>query len=305
MAATITHSTSIAFTCRHLAKRAALLFDRIWVPPVHLQSLNPFTDADEYGDDQPPRDLVVFDESDSEVFCAVAHQNEYRDLSVLQILAGASPVLRAGTEVAKDMLAVRYRDKGLTVLRTGHMDDLFGESFGNQLPHFDICASDYEPSNEYLIDAVAKNLPSVVESKASWLQICEFRKDRHALQDYRRIRLWLTSGIKAQSSAHAADIVAQQIDDYETALRKHGFETSLGILTQLLEPKSLISAATGAGLAAYLDGPVTASLVGSGVMVGQVALWLAKRHFERISLEQYNTTNNVLLLHRIREKFSL
>jgi len=274
------------------------------VPPVELQSLNPHTDADQYGDDQPPRDLIVFDESDGEVFRAVADQDEYRELSVLQIMAGASPVVRAGTEVAKDMLAVKYRENGLTVVRAGHMDDLFADLFGKQLAHFDICASNYEPSNEYLIDAVARNLPSIIESKASWPQIHEFRRDRRALQDYRRIRLWLASGIKAQSAIQASDIVAQQIDDYEAALRKHGFETSLGALTQLLEPKALISAATGAGLAAFLDGPVTASLVGSGVMVGQVALWLAKRRIERSSLERYNTTNNVMLLHRIREKFS-
>ena len=58
-------------------------------------------------------------------------------------------------------------------------------------------------------EGALSNIPLVVAETASWEQVLDFRKDPEAVSKYRDLRLWLRSGIGAQSAQHAADIIGK------------------------------------------------------------------------------------------------
>lgn len=295
--------TTVAFTCRHLAKHAALFFDRIWVPPREFQDLSFWSDADKYGDDQPPPDIAYCGQEDVAIYSQYADTNEWAgNANPFSIIAtGRLPIAQTGVDLAKDLLAARYRQNGVHVVRVGHGRN---EEPTASPSSVDLCEGAYDESNHYLIDAVLGSIPVPSVTRTSWQQVSEFRCDPESVRMYRNLRLWLHSGISAESPSHASDLIGQRVDRYEWALKKHGYETVLGSLEQLLDPTTIASVAGAAAVTGLFHGSVMAALAATTVAAGRVSVWAAKRLVERKDLDRYNETADVALLRRLVRRFS-
>jgi hypothetical protein len=132
--------------------------------------------------------------------------------------------------------------------------------------------------------AAITEIPDIDEAATSWDEILEFRHDAAALGLYRAFRLWANDAVKAESVAHAQDLIGQRLENREWALRKHGFNTVVGSMTSILSWDGLASVAGSAGLAAYFASPRWAAISAGGVIVAKSALWLAQRNIERAEL---------------------
>jgi len=139
---------------------------------------------------------------------------------------------------------------------------------------------DFRPGVQIAYDAALNNLPVVDPARVTWDEIVEFRNDPDAKRKYRDLKLWLHHALQAESIQHATDLIAQRIDDYAWAIRKHGLQTRIGALTQIFDYKQGATTAVVSGAAALLAGPVAAAIAG-GFMVGaQAAAWLAERRLD-------------------------
>lgn len=127
MSESIVDAKTVVITCKHLAKLGALLFGPVWVPPVNLQQSSEYSDADRYGDEQPPRELITYNEDTAEIYKKYCNADEYKDpetINPMSLLMGMGGLIsRFGTDVAKDKIAEYYKHKGYKVIRLGHMFD--------------------------------------------------------------------------------------------------------------------------------------------------------------------------------------
>ena len=98
---------------------------------------------------------------------------------------------------------------------------------------------DFPSGGQTAYQAALANLPDVVEENATWDQILDFRKDKDAVRKYRALRLWLHDSLHARSLEEATDIICLKVEDYEWALRKHGFKTATGAISSILDWKGL------------------------------------------------------------------
>ncbi|MFJ3800471.1 toll/interleukin-1 receptor domain-containing protein [Streptomyces sp. NPDC090088] len=121
---------------------------------------------------------------------------------------------------------------------------------------------------QYYIDAgnaplgvSSVNLANVVEvkliemqvvdtSNTPWGQIAEFRRDKKSVSQLRRMRLLFDQDLRGKSPAYIQDYVNIKLDDYDAALKSHGFETITGVVEALTNSKTLlgVSAMAAAGI---------------------------------------------------------
>lgn len=306
MTGSIVDEKTIVITCKHLAKFGALFFGPVWVPPKELQGLSEYSDADRYGEEQPPYDLIICGSDDLEIYKEHCNLDEYKDpetISPLGWLMGPGALIsRFGTDIAKDKIADFYKKKGYKVIRLGHMFD-YSYEYDEPVTNIDICDDVFSEGSRFILQAGIQKIPMINSMVTNWSQISEFKADKEALHNYRNLRLWLLEGVKASSISHAEDILGRKLEQYEWSIRKHGFETTIGIVDQFLDPKTLISAATGAGLGQHFDGPIMAALAGGLVLAGKVLLFAAKRYIEKESIKIYNRDNDVALFYDAIRKY--
>jgi len=82
--------------------------------------------------------------------------------------------------------------------------------------------------------AVADNIPAIVEAGATWEQVVQFRRDVAAIRKYRNLRLWLLDLGQSRDLDEFSDRIAQRLSEYEWSLAKHGFETRMELVTEIL-----------------------------------------------------------------------
>lgn len=302
----IADGNTIVITCKHLAKLGALLFGPVWVPPRELQELSTYSGGDKYGEDQPPQSLIMCTAEDAEVYQAYCNADQYKDpdsINPMGLLLGPGFLIsRFGTDIAKDKVAENYKKKGYRVIRLGHAFDN-PVSIPDPVTNIDLVEGGFSEGTKFLVHAAIKKLPMVNSSKTDWSQIIEFKDDKKALRKYRNLRLWLSEGVNTSSLDQARDVLEKRIDEYEWAIQKHGLETAIGFVDEFVDPKTLIAAATGAGLGQYLEGPIMAALAGGLVLAGKLVLFAAKRRLANETLRQYNKENDVALLYEAMERF--
>jgi hypothetical protein len=243
-----------------VAKRAALLFDRIYVWPwIDKRTIIPSS----IKFDVPKVDDLMN-----------TRWNELKD----QLLHN-SPKLKNpismftadDTSNIIDELFVRIRVECLWL--SGHSVTPVYERQERYL-------SDYPIGNTLVYQAALENLPEIIEDDVSWSQIIEFRSDKDAIRKYRELRLWLEYSLSAKSVEHARDLIASRIEDYEWAIRKHGLKTTTGALSSIFSWEGLISLGAGAGIGAALGGAVWSALTGALFTVGRASVWVAERMIE-------------------------
>ena len=137
--------------------------------------------------------------------------------------------------------------------------------------------SDYPSGNSIVYQAALENLPEIIEDGVSWEQILEFRSDKEAIRKYRALRLWLEHSLSAQSVDHARDVIANKLEDYEWAIRKHGLKITTGALSSIFDWKGVVSVGAGVSIGAALGGPIWSVLTGTLLTVGKASVWVAER----------------------------
>ena len=125
--------------------------------------------------------------------------------------------------------------------------------------------------------AAFENIPSVDPELITWEQVKQLRADTNSLTRVRNLRVWFVDGLKGESVAQAADILAKRIEDYSFALQKHGVDTLIGSMKTLINWERLAKA-TGVGSFVALQAtPMWALAAGAATLGAEVAIQLAER----------------------------
>jgi hypothetical protein len=263
-------------------KRAALLFDRIFVVTEANRSIEEmavppqltfgFADADRvYGQrfikhlDARKHLLLKPDElsTDSPVERLLAQLDE--EIERKAIRAGLRPRRPPPLvdQIASIAVTEAYAEFGIEVVPLFPDEQAFAASYGS--------------GTAVAYQAALLNLPVVTEDAVPWDQVLAFREDPEALRKYRDLRLWIRSGITVDSLSEAVDIIAQKVDDYAWAIRKHGLETTLGAISAVLNWRPAAGAIVAASAAGAAGGPLWAALSGGLVITSEITAYVAKR----------------------------
>lgn len=159
-----------------------------------------------------------------------------------------------------------YRDRGVMGTWCANENGLFFERFSKG------------ETDAY--QGALNNLP-IVSADIGWDEVRSFREDRGAVRKYRDLRLWLADGLASESEQQATDLIAQRIEDYRWAIRKHGLETVTGVLANLWDWRQSMALVAGVGAAATTGSAAIAALVAGLSVTSGVGAYFAKRRLSR------------------------
>lgn len=151
-------------------------------------------------------------------------------------------------------------------------------------------------------EGALNNIPLISSADVPWEQIVSFRSDPDASRKYRDLRLWLRAGLGAQSVGHATDLIGQKIDDYRWAIQKHGFQTSLGAMTELFDWKESRLALAAAGVAGIFGGPMWAAIASGMTIVAKVGVSLCERKLASSEVRR-GPDRAIAILYDAQERF--
>lgn len=128
----------------------------------------------------------------------------------------------------------------------------------------------FQKGNRSVVVGMLTNIAIVDEQRTSFSQVLEFRRDADATKKYRRLLRWLDKDMVGKSEAEVSDTVAQKLEDYGWALRKHGLKTVLGVISETFDAKYFLgTSGVAAGLAAT-GNPVLGAIAGGGLAFGRL-----------------------------------
>jgi len=159
----------------------------------------------------------------------------------------------------------------------------------------------YQSGDRNIITLVLDNLEIVDEENLSWEQVSEFRNDKDAKKEYRRLIHWLDKEMIGKSSAFIEDALAIKLENYEHELRKHGIKTVLGTVEQALDGKYLVGASAVASSSVLSGHPVLGLFLGTGLIVGKVALKLCQMSLDVADVE-FGENSEVSWLWEVKKK---
>lgn len=151
-------------------------------------------------------------------------------------------------------------------------------------------------------EGALREISIVDDTKLSWEQIIEFRRDKESVRKYRELRLWLQSGLKANSVTEAADIIGTKLAAYDWAMRKHGLITLQGALTFVLDYRQAGVAALAVAGGNAAAGPIFGALAGGLVITGQITAWALGRYIDREDVKR-GANCEVAFIHDINKRF--
>jgi len=161
--------------------------------------------------------------------------------------------------------------------------------------------TEYRPGNWAVIVAVVKNLAVVAEESLTWDQVIEFRRDFAARTAYRRFVHWLDKEMVGQSMDFVLAEIADRMEKYGWALRKHGLQTVVGALESTIDPRSVFGGAAAAFTVDSLGHqPLLSMLAGAGFLLGKAAVTAAAKLIERQDIIEGQ--REIAFVHELREK---
>lgn len=140
--------------------------------------------------------------------------------------------------------------------------------------------SHYRDSNQASDDDMSltlANIPLIDTSKASWEQIFELRKDTRALGKLRKLKMFLQDNYEGKGKDYIEDDLAMRLDKYSDVCSDHGLETSLSLLSMVLDARRLQTAIAGGVAATLLGSPLVGLSAAVSIELGQVVLEVAKK----------------------------
>jgi len=147
----------------------------------------------------------------------------------------------------------------------------------------------YRSGDQVAVVCIVDNLQVVDEERLTWEQVIEFRRDTEARKAYRSFVHWMNKEMLDKPLSFVSDEIAQRLARYQWAVRKHGMETVLGALNNILNPKSLVSASAAAvAVDVITKAPFWSLLTAGGLVIGRAAISAASALVERVDLENAN-----------------
>ena len=176
-------------------------------------------------------------------------------------------------------LIFEYASRNIQVIPTYESDESFRKDFLN--------------GSNIAYQAALNNIPVASADKLSWDQIRDFRNDKDATSKYRDLRLWFNDCFQTDSINEATDRIAQRIERYQWAINKHGIETKIGLISEVLSWENL--AVVGA-TTAILSEPLVGLLAGACLSVAKYSITLAKRRLDLETIRQEQFSEIAVLL---------
>lgn len=157
--------------------------------------------------------------------------------------------------------------------------------------------NDYPTGNAIVYQAILNNIP-IVSPELEWKQVLDFRQDKDARRKYRSMRVWLSDALASKSLEEATDLIGTKLEDYQWALKKHGLQSAVGTITQVLDSKQLAAIAAAGGVTALMGAPIWGLLAAGSLVVAKTAIRLAERRIEHEDFKRENAA--IAAIHEIR-----
>lgn len=159
----------------------------------------------------------------------------------------------------------------------------------------------HEPGNYRVIVTTLSDLSIIDEEKLVWEQVQQFREDEDVRKKYRKLIHWLDAEMVGKSQAFIRDEISKRLDDYEWALKKHGIETLLGSISDVLDGKFLAGASATGAVLSLLDEPGLAALTATGLVLSKAIVGISER---LVALEDIRRGPNseVAYIHEARKQ---
>lgn len=264
-------------------KSAALLVDRVWMPPPPEKTIGLLPWAQTWYDgfllDPPPGTLC---------FTANELWDQYQWYVIEKIWNGH------GGGIGMYHHALEHLDLFARVL----------SDIQDQVLPLYASAGEFEQTyssnTARAYEAALVNLEIVDEKRLTWRQVQDFREDEEAVTKYRNLRLWLRD-LNADSLQHAVDQIAQRVENYRWALRKHGLETRLGLLSEIIDHRTTLTAAGGLAIGAATGLDLLAPLAAGLVVAGKLVASLVTRRIERKDLMHRHESKDAAIIYDVQE----
>lgn len=139
------------------------------------------------------------------------------------------------------------------------------------------------PGEKQAFEITLVQVPVIDTSNLTWDQVLDVRSDKDFTRKARRFRLFFAENYTGKTAAYIRDSLAERVDEYEEACKRHGVKLVLSTISELLESKSLLGS-LGLATAAILTGnPIvasTAALAGAAIELGKVVVRFADQKLD-------------------------
>ena len=158
---------------------------------------------------------------------------------------------------------------------------------------------EYGVGTDNVAVAALKNVALVDEKALDWNQVIELRSDHDSIRKYRRLVHWLDADLAGKPATFVEQEIEKRLDDYKWALKKHGLNTVIGALSEVLNWKWFTAATAFGALTSYASGNSPAAFVATtAVIVGKTALEVARIGLARADIRQANS--HLALVHEVQ-----
>jgi len=269
---------SLAFSIMR-PKTAALAFDKVYRIPVMQEPL--------------PEEIGFYGASQGEIaywsyaLAALAAQSVGVDIDLFK--DSRNEEIKSGAEREN----LRFLSDEITNV-IGVAPTLIYEHTTNQTREFP------RGKTEILMAAIA-DIKLVEESELSWEQVMEFRRDSDARIKYRRLVRWLDNELQSKPAEEVQELIAFRLDDYEWAIKKHGFKAALGSMSCLIDPKFLGAASAGVIAATLAGGGNWAALTAMMLVVGRALITFGTTYIDGIA-DRRASNYEIAYVHEIRKR---
>lgn len=279
------HKDETTVAALSLPKTSALCFDRVWSLEYDMpDSIRFFTDT-------PHEIRLTFLNAMQNVIYNKQNDPE-SDLTMCQVVEIAINMIKLNKSI--DAEGMKQFSKSFDMeLMSRSVCRAIEEKHGfHVLPLYSNEISlntEYKPGTESSIVTLINELEVVDEEETSWEQVLEFRADNEARRKYRRFIHWLNSELLNRPIQAIIDEINIRLEDYQWAIRKHGFSMITGTLSSILNTKTLFGAASAYGACSFALHDLLAIFAGGAVLVGKASVHMAE---ELLKLENIKRTTN-------------
>lgn len=81
-----------------------------------------------------------------------------------------------------------------------------------------------------IIVSTISEFPYIIEEELEWQQILDLRKDKASVEKIRKLKTWILCNMTGKNQIEIKATLDMEIENYKSALKKHGIITSLGSL---------------------------------------------------------------------------